>query len=48
MKSALGRFQEWYQSEKDEYDTLDNPGWSLDVRLAETKLKLSLLKSINR
>jgi hypothetical protein len=44
---ALGRLQHWYLDQCDEdwehsygvkIDTLDNPGWSVEIDLAETEL----------
>ncbi|MGK5595411.1 MAG: Imm53 family immunity protein [Parachlamydiaceae bacterium] len=43
ISTSLDRFQEWYKAQDEHYeitlDTLDNPGWNLEVRLSETKLK---------
>jgi len=48
MNSALFDLQEWYASQCDgnwehgfgiRIDTLDNPGWSLNINLMETELE---------
>jgi hypothetical protein len=57
MDDVLRRLDEWYRSQCDgdwehEYGiriaTLDNPGWSVDVSLAETELEARPFEAVSR
>ncbi len=53
--TPLGRFQKWYLDQCDgdwehifsiKIETLDNPGWAVDITVKETKLESKLFSPI--